>query len=1120
LGAKDVTRTAGLTGLVLTALAAVAPAQTLDWSADGVTAGGTGSWTLLGINWLNAGTPQAWADGSTAVFGGTAGTVTIDGLNPAVAGLTFSVTNYTLQSNAGETLALGTGGVSVTTGDATVLTQITGAAAWSKTGAGRLILNADNSGYTGTITLSAGTLRALQANALGSGAAALTLAGGTLELANDANTTFGRNVTVTGNTTLVADRATSAASAQTHTLGTLTTVGARTITVNRGGNSTGGTGQITFGATTLGGNTTFTVNGNAQLNLTGTVSDGGSGFAITKGGGGLLLLSGTSGNTFSGGVTITGGTVQVQGNTSGSNLGTGTVTLTGGTLNTRYNGGGSNLTLTNVSNNFLLNGNATISVDRNSANTGNTMAFGSLTVSGNRQLTVNSGNGYIASFNGITLNGNLTLTGNGPVVAAAAITEDATPRSLTYTGSNRLTLTTANSFSGPLSVNGGFVRTTDAAQLGTNPTVNLGRGVLELRNDTNLTTWSQTINVTNDGVISVDRAGAFATGNTLRIGALTIGSNTVGVSGNNGYQLEVQGTTTVNGNSVFNAHGLVLNAVSGSGSLTQAGNGGGTLTLAGPATHTGGTNVTGGTLVVARNGTDTLGTGAVNVGAGGTLRFDPGGAGTATVAVPSVSVASGGAIVAGTGITDLGSTVVNLAGGGYVGGLVEGRIASGSNIDTATANPGNFGVRTGVRQGQSSFVTNDPRTGWASNETWVYTGEFFDADGIFSFGENVDDRVRVYIDGLLRLSNDTWNVATTTGSTTNNAAPPGNVTTNFGMGPNNDGWHTFEVRLHNGAGGAGAVTGNGWTANLKGFGLSASGSTSNDGANYVVPIDPGDASLFRSLMGAATLSVDAGATFRAGSVSGAGSISLNGGTLELVAAVTGTAASLTAGGGSTVNLAAGNQLDVQTLNVTSNILFKTGAGLLNVSNSFDLAAGTTLSVQDGTVLLNGTGTGTGVVVVGTSGTLGGAGTTGSSVTVLGSLAPGNSPGTLTVGELFLGSTATVDYELATPGTVGSGVNDLTQVNGNLTLDGTLNVTALTGFAAGTYRLFNYTGVLFDNGLDLGLMPGGFTYQVDTATIGQVNLIVVGATPIPEPAALLLLSAGLAGGALLLRRRAA
>ena len=88
---------------------------------------------------------------------------------------------------------------------------------------------------------------------------------------------------------------------------------------------------------------------------------------------------------------------------------------------------------------------------------------------------------------------------------------------------------------------------------------------------------------------------------------------------------------------------------------------------------------------------------------------------------------------------------------------------------------------------------------WGSNQTWVYTGQFFDADGFFAFAENIDDSVQIFIDGVLRLTNAGFNVPTTTGSTTSN---PAGGTQDFGMGPLGDGWHNIEIRMQNGGGAA------------------------------------------------------------------------------------------------------------------------------------------------------------------------------------------------------------------------------------------------------------------------------------------------------------------------------
>jgi hypothetical protein len=51
-----------------------------------------------------------------------------------------------------------------------------------------------------------------------------------------------------------------------------------------------------------------------------------------------------------------------------------------------------------------------------------------------------------------------------------------------------------------------------------------------------------------------------------------------------------------------------------------------------------------------------------------------------------------------------------------------------------------------------------------------------------------------------------------------------------------------------------------------------------------------------------------------------------------------------------------------------------------------------------------------------------------------------------------------------------GTASLVNVNGNLTLDGILNVGNGGSFGAGAYRLLNYTGVLDDETLQLGILP--------------------------------------------------
>ena len=86
----------------------------------------------------------------------------------------------------------------------------------------------------------------------------------------------------------------------------------------------------------------------------------------------------------------------------------------------------------------------------------------------------------------------------------------------------------------------------------------------------------------------------------------------------------------------------------------------------------------------------------------------------------------------------------------------------------------------------------------------------------------------------------------------------------------------------------------------------------------------------------------------------------------------------------------------------------------------------TTAIHDGSFIVNGTHTtaGAAAYTVDSAGTLGGSGTIGSTVNMSGTLAPGTSPGTLTLGGLTL-TNATLAFELnATDHTPGSGINDL------------------------------------------------------------------------------------------------
>jgi fibronectin-binding autotransporter adhesin len=234
----------------------------------------------------------------------------------------------------------------------------------------------------------------------------------------------------------------------------------------------------------------------------------------------------------------------------------------------------------------------------------------------------------------------------------------------------------------------------------------------------------------------------------------------------------------------------------------------------------------------------------------------------------------------------------------------------------------------------------------------------------------------------------------------------------------------------------------------------------------------------------ATLQVSAGGT---NGTLGTGNVNLTDGTSALQFARTDT---ITVG--NVITGVAGSQVRQATTGTT--ILTGTNSG----GNQFLGVAGITA----GTLRVNGTFGDTAgnsaLVVISTGATLQGTGTIAGNVQInnTGILAAGASPGTLTIaGNLVLDAGSTSNFELGQANTVGGVNNDLVNVGGNLTLDGTLNVTSVApGFSNGFYRLYNHGGTLTNNTIDIGTLPGGFNaagtpVAVLTNINGQVNLQV-------------------------------
>ena len=140
----------------------------LNGSAAGI--GGTGVWDTTTANWNpladGTGTPTTITSASKAVFGGTAGAVTVDaGGVAANGGIQFDTPGYTVSGGI-ITLGSPTINTSHATGVTTIQNVLAGSTGLQKIGVGTLELTGANT-FTGAVAINAGTLRIGSDSALG-----------------------------------------------------------------------------------------------------------------------------------------------------------------------------------------------------------------------------------------------------------------------------------------------------------------------------------------------------------------------------------------------------------------------------------------------------------------------------------------------------------------------------------------------------------------------------------------------------------------------------------------------------------------------------------------------------------------------------------------------------------------------------------------------------------------------------------------------------------------------------------------------------------------------------------------------------------------------------------------
>ncbi|EEJ0639760.1 autotransporter outer membrane beta-barrel domain-containing protein [Salmonella enterica] len=520
--------------------------------------------------------------------------------------------------------ALGTGDV---TDNATLalnaggdfINNIGGTGRVEKSGDDVLTLSGANS-YSGGTLISDGTLVASNVEALGTGD---VTDNATLEL--NTGGTFDNAISGSGQVVKSGDKMLTLSGANSYSGGTLISDG----TLVASNVEALGTGDVTNNATlelNTGGDFTNNIRGSGQ---------------VVKSGDETLTLSGS--NTYTGGTTINDGTLVA---TSVEALGSGDVTNdavlalnTGGDFTNNIGGTGS----------VVKSGDETLTLSGSNTYTGGTLissgtlvandvnALGTGDVTDNATLMLNTGGDFINNIGGtgrveksgdetLTLSGSNTYTGgtliNGGTLVASNVealgTGDVTDNAtlalntggtfdnaisgsgqVVKSGDKTLTLSGANTYTGGTLISGGTLVASNVEALGTGDVTNNATLALNAVGDfNNAISGSGQVVKSGDETLTLSGANSYTGGTTISGGTL-VASNVEALG---------SGDVTDNATLEMNTGGDFDNAISGSGQVVKSGDK--TLTLSGANSYTGGTTISGGTLVASN--VEALGSGDID----------------------------------------------------------------------------------------------------------------------------------------------------------------------------------------------------------------------------------------------------------------------------------------------------------------------------------------------------------------------------------------------------------------------------------------------------------------------------------------------------------------------------
>ncbi|EHK65411.1 autotransporter-associated beta strand repeat-containing protein [Achromobacter arsenitoxydans] len=863
------------------------------------------------------------------------------------------------------------------------------------------------------------------------------------------------------------------------------------------------------------------VQGANNLTLSGVIAGAG---ALDKSGAGVLTLNGA--NTHIGGVRLGGGGLALGGNSA---LGLGDLVVYGASA---LQAGSA----TNLSNNVVLNADLALTNPAALTLSGALSGSAALVKSGAGVLTLTGANSHGATRLGagglivgndaalgagpLTVNGAATLASSTNVALQNAIVLN---NALTLNGADALTL------NGPISAGGSLVKT--------------GAGVLTL-NGANTYAGGTTL---AGGTVNVGASGAFGTGAVNVSGATTLAGSATGTGSVLANNFTLGNALTVTGDNNLTLNG----ALSGAGG-TLVKSGAGTLTLNGVNSFGGGA-LNAGTVVAGAN--NALGTGLITVAGAATVdsaapvslgnqfvlndRLTIGGSQDLTLA----GALSGNGTLVKNGGAGLTLSAANTHTGGVLLNAGTLTLANAQGLGTglldvqgaSTLAAGNLTVANGIRLGSTLGIATSGQTlnlsgalsgggAIALNDAGALTlsGNNTHTGGVaLNAGTLVAASDTALGGGTLTVGGDAGFQSTAARNFVNNVALNGNLT----VGGAND------VGLGGAIAGPGRLVMNGTGT------LTLTGANSHAGTTIASgTVQAGAGSLGASVLNNSKLVIAQGADATyGGAISGAGSVDVaaNASTLVLSGVNTFTgglnllSGTVEARGGQaladalSVNLSGGTVLRLADSETFGSLA---GAGRLdlgagatvrmgqdNADSMFGGAlsgAGSFVKAGSGSLTLTGNNTQSGnmdvaggtlnvngslassQVNVGAGATLAGSGVLSGLTTIAsGGALSATSGQTLTMGGLTLNQGSQFNVALGAPQAT---PQTLVQVNGNLTLDGDLNVTDKGGFGEGVYRLITYTGLLTDNGLALGSLPPGTVpsnLQIQTAVNQQVNLVV-------------------------------